>query len=279
MRKSSLFLAGVFLAPLTMLSMANAATVFDVSFDATGADADAVGSAPKTGGTTLPILHPSSISSGSGNTILIQNGTTAPHFSDFGSGKFTVLTSTAQNTNSMNFSAPSANHYNSGTSIFTFDYRRDGSVASSSGSFGIYFYGDVSSYLIGDLTISNTTGGMSMARNDGTGTTSGSVTNLTLAADTNYTIQSILVMNGANSTLDFKVTKSGTTTILKNGKGDSISLNGTKFYRNYLNVVGTGATATIAVDNVTTTYSTVVPEPASLGLLAAGGLLLLRRRR
>jgi hypothetical protein len=126
---------------------------------------------------------------------------------------------------------------------------------------------------------------MTLSRNTGSGPVGRAVVDpvsgdrLALVEGKQYAIEGILTMDDDASTLDFKLNDGTTTALLytdTSNKVASLPDNNVKLsYARFSIASGGGGIA--AVDNITLT--TAVPEPASLGLLCAGGLLMLRRRR
>jgi hypothetical protein len=277
MRNIILFAAGTYMLPLALWSTAGATPIFNVSF---GTDASATGSAPAvaTAADAPPAnLKPTATSAQSGTSVLVQNGATAADFSSFGSGNFLVYTNNVASgsaTAKTEYELNAADQTNTGVFTLTYHLQLDANAPDTTrgrtGTFGAYFYSNSS--IVGLLTVSASDGSLTLYRTTDAGTTNAAVNNFTIATGVDYTITGILTLNGNSSTVDFMV---GDTKLL-NGMGNGVA--NVPLTKIRLANLGTKANDIVGIDTVTLDISSV-PEPASLSLLALGGLGLLMRRR
>ncbi len=233
---------------------AKAATVFSEDFG-TLADGSAITTANTTltfvrvggGGGALAATNPSTVGSGASATI---TGPTSSSITGFGVASGLGLTSQADLSFDVKFSDVT-------TGTLFFGMGSGGTFTGNSGFAGADLFFGLQS-LAGVLQYRNTSG------------TSGAWVNagFTFASNTVYHVEAN--QSGAN----LQLTINGTPLTAITDSRNSQNADGFRIY-----AVGVSNAATYELDNLVVTGTVAVPEPASLGLLATGGLLLLRRRR
>jgi hypothetical protein len=266
--------AGAAVLGLAVAPAARGAAIFDVNFNndtgtspvvATASDAPPANTKP---------------SSLQGNSSVLIKTASASYFTGFSNDQFAVV-DVAQKSAGLFLLPNIADQVAMGVIDFKCDFQIDGSVSGATGQFSVPFWASRkgtgwTNVVITQLAVDVTNGTVTMQHQTGSSNTT-ETASVKAALNTRHTLEAVITLNGSNSSVIYYLdahpleTAGGVSRFGIGSPGE-----GNAFQQAIIHSNST-MTGRVGIDNVTLDIS-AVPEPASLGAMVVGGVLLLRRR-